>query len=455
MSISLRQMLSEKIELYKREEPNFERMAAPFNSKIEHRPVWLVLPKTTSHIQEVIQLCRELDFRIGLRGAGFGAHPGMCPQEEVLINTHYLDSLKINQEKLKAQVQAGVTVGQLDKQTTSYQLAAVAPRFSSLNIVGVCLGGGTGLLSRSHGFAASNIKRAKLVTANGELVIADKENNPELFWALCGAGQNNFGVVTELEINLHPIPSRVWGGTLSWSLDYSPRIVAGLSAIFDDLGDNILLDLRMTTEGSHGLVEILGFYLGDEIRGRDAFQKISLLAPKPHRDDGVTNYLELQQHFRIPQGRRFFHLWHHGFIKMGMEARFVSHLLSLMLEHQDLNLRFKLEPIGDKLLTPECLRQSPQSKFLYVGTGIWQTPEQGESIQAWFDSAEKILSSMVTGFGHPNYHDFNVKSPLTYYFGDHGKQLRGLKKQWDPEGLFLGLLHPEYSQSTEGETTYL
>lgn len=443
--MSLQRMLSDSIEVYQKNAPDFEGVAVPFNAKLTQRPTWIVQPKNTSQVQEIVQVCHQLGLQVGTRGAGFGTQPGICPQGGVLLDTRYLDSVNVHPEKRYVQVQAGVTVGKLDRQTTGYQLATVAPRFSLLNVVGVCLGGGTGLLTKKHGFATANINRAKLVTACSEVVTVDRNNNPNLFWALRGAGQNNFGIVTELELNLHPVPRKMWGGSLRWPLEYAPRIIDQLPKLLNAFGEKLLFDLSMRTQDTTGPVcELFGAYLGDEASGREVFQEMSLFAPKLCRDDGVTSYLELQSAFRDPQGRRPSFLWHHGFVKMGMEAKLVACIVPHMLKHRDLELRFKLEAIGGGFSRSECLIQHQQSSYLYVASGIWKTSEQETRTHAWFDETNIIMHSMLTGFGHPNYHDYQIKDSIAYYFGKYGEKLRTLKQQWDPDGCFIGILHPEY-----------
>ncbi len=83
-----------------------------------------------------------------------------------------------------------------------YGLAPVSGT-PSVGVTGYTLGGGTGWLSRKYGFAADNLLRAEVVTADGDVVTADAERHPDLFWALRG-GSGNFGVVTALEFRLHP-----------------------------------------------------------------------------------------------------------------------------------------------------------------------------------------------------------------------------------------------------------
>jgi hypothetical protein len=94
-----------------------------------------------------------------------------------------------------------------------YQLAPLPGRANSVGVAGYTLGGGTGWLSRKHGFAADSVLWAEVVTAGGETLTASATEHPDLFWALRGGG-GNFGVVTGLRFELYPV-ARVYAG-MSW-----------------------------------------------------------------------------------------------------------------------------------------------------------------------------------------------------------------------------------------------
>ena len=82
---------------------------------------------------------------------------------------------------------------------------------SSTGVAGLTLGGGSGWLERKHGLACDNVLAVELVTASGEPIRATADEHPELFWALRGGG-GNFGVVTAIELALHPVGPEVLGG---------------------------------------------------------------------------------------------------------------------------------------------------------------------------------------------------------------------------------------------------
>ena len=100
---------------------------------------------------------------------------------------------------------------------------------STTGVAGLTLGGGSGWLERKHGLACDNLVAAELVTWDGRIVRASDDENPELLWALRGGG-GSFGVVTALELELHPVGPVVWGGLAFFAADRGARGRCGRSA---------------------------------------------------------------------------------------------------------------------------------------------------------------------------------------------------------------------------------
>lgn len=99
--------------------------------------------------------------------------------------------------------QGGVTWGELDRETQLHGLAVTGGVVSTTGIAGLSLGGGLGWLMGKYSLALDNLRAVDLVTADGTVLRASKDEEPDLFWAVRGGGAN-FGVVTSFEYQLHP-----------------------------------------------------------------------------------------------------------------------------------------------------------------------------------------------------------------------------------------------------------
>lgn len=120
--------------------------------------------------------------------------------------------------------QGGVTWGELNRETQLHGLAVTGGLISSTGIAGLTLGGGVGWLMGKYGLALDNLLAVELVTADGEVLRADREHDPELFWALRGGG-GNFGVATGFEYALHAVGPTVVGGPLIHPIGRAPALL--------------------------------------------------------------------------------------------------------------------------------------------------------------------------------------------------------------------------------------
>jgi FAD/FMN-containing dehydrogenase len=129
----------------------------------------------------------------------------------IVIDMKSMKGIRVDPDQRTVRAQAGLTWGELDNETQEFGLAVTGGRVTTTGVVGLTLGGGSGWLERKLGLACDNLLRADVVTASGELIRASADENQELFWGLRGGG-GNFGVVTDLEFELHPVGPLVYGG---------------------------------------------------------------------------------------------------------------------------------------------------------------------------------------------------------------------------------------------------
>ena len=134
--------------------------------------------------------------------------------------------MNIDPERRTAWAESGLTAGEFLTGLGEHGLVAGFGDTGSVGIAGITLGGGVGYLARVHGLTIDNVLAADVVTADGELVRADADSHPDLFWAIRGGG-GNFGVVTRLKYRLHQLPSVV-GGMLV--LPATPQVIAEVIA---------------------------------------------------------------------------------------------------------------------------------------------------------------------------------------------------------------------------------
>ena len=295
-------------------EPEFEDACTLYSSAIETRPRYVARCVSPDDVIAVLAFAREHDAPVAVRAGGHSVTGASLVEDGIVLDVRPMNDVDVDPERRIARVGGGATWAHVDRATQEHGLATTGGRVSTTGVAGLTMGGGSGWLERKHGLACDNLVAVELVTATGELVRASADENPDLLWALRGGGAN-FGVVTAMEFQLHPIPEQIFAGFL---LHHADRAREALVAFRDaqlngpaELG----LGLRFMTapvddddvpEDLRGKLCILiaGMYAGDAAEGEEAMRAIREFAEPAADFFGTTTYAEFQCSLDDPPGFR-------------------------------------------------------------------------------------------------------------------------------------------------------
>jgi FAD/FMN-containing dehydrogenase len=194
-----------------------------WNLSVDQRPVAVAFPEAAEDVVAVVEVASAHGLRVAAQGTGHSAGP-MGPLEgTILVKTPRMRAVEIDAQAKRARVGAGALWGEVVPAASEHGLAALAGSAKDVGVVGYTLGGGIGWLARRHGLACSSVLAVEAVTADGRIVRADADSDPDLFWALRGGG-GSFAVVTALEFALYPI-AEVYAGALYWPLERAAEVL--------------------------------------------------------------------------------------------------------------------------------------------------------------------------------------------------------------------------------------
>jgi FAD binding domain/Berberine and berberine like len=201
----------------------YDEARTVFPGGIDRRPAAIFRPADAEEVARVIGLARETGLELAVRGGGHsGAGHGVC-DGGIVLDLAGLDDLEIDPESRTAWAGGGLTTGQYTAAAWEHRLATGFGDAGTVGIGGITLSGGVGFFVRKYGMTIDSLLAAEVVTAAGEVIVADAEDHSELLWALRGGG-GNFGVVTRLKLRLHEVPE-FYGGELI--IPATPETVAG------------------------------------------------------------------------------------------------------------------------------------------------------------------------------------------------------------------------------------
>lgn len=191
----------------------YDEARAVHNGMIDRHPSVVLRAANAGDVMAAVAYARDNGLSVAIRGGGHSG-PGFGTVDAgVVVDFSRMRSVRVDPRTTTARADAGVTWGDFNAATYPFGLATPGGIISTTGIAGLTLGGGVGYLTRGFGLSVDNLVSADVVTADGQFLVANEEENADLFWALRGGG-GNFGVCTSLEYRLHPVKDVYWGPML-------------------------------------------------------------------------------------------------------------------------------------------------------------------------------------------------------------------------------------------------
>src|SRR3954468_12451352 len=270
-----------------------------WNGSHDRRPALIVRCAGVADVMRAVDFARSEDLVVAVRGGGHSL-PGFSTVDGgIVIDLSAMRAVHVDPVARTAVAQGGTRWAEFDHETQAFGLATTGGLVSSTGIGGFTLGGGIGWLMRKHGLAADNLIGADVVTAEGCLVHASENENPELLWGLRGGG-GNFGIATSLEYRLHPVGPTVLAGPIFFAGERAAEVLTFYRDWVKTLPDEVTTLVNLTTappapflpEESHGkpIVAVIAVHAGDPEEGRALVQPLKdlgdpvadLIGPMPY-----------------------------------------------------------------------------------------------------------------------------------------------------------------------------
>ena len=210
--------------LIRPDDPTYDEQRLIWNGSIDRRPGLIARCAGVADVISAVRVAREHEQLVAVRSGGH-SYPGLCVCDRgMVIDLGQMKGIRVDPEARTARAQAGVLLGDLDREAQAFGLAVPAGIVTHTGLAGLTLGGGIGWLERKYGLTIDQLVSVDLVTAEGELVRASEEENADLFWGVRGGG-GNFGIVTEFEFRLNPVGPMVFAGPVVWAMEDCPKLL--------------------------------------------------------------------------------------------------------------------------------------------------------------------------------------------------------------------------------------
>jgi FAD/FMN-containing dehydrogenase len=441
-------------------DPGYEAARVLFNTRVRRRPEVLARCAGTADVVAAVRFARDAGAPISVRSGGHHACGFSLADGGVVVDVGGLKNVSFDPATGTVVAGAGCSWRDIDRLSylgfsTEGEAGLVhgyAPpggECPTVGISGYSLGGGYGLLSRRFGLACDHILAATVVDADGNVLRASEDENPDLYWALRGAGGAGLGVVTDLTYRLDLVPKAVYGGVIAWPIDQAEdvlRLYRDLYVGHED--DRLSFYMALTTdpypEGEQ-IIVLYGLYIGPPDEAEAALAPIRSLGQPVFDGLESMSYWDLQTALgdEIRYGLQL--KWRGGYFSDDgfNDDAFAGIVDSFRrIPSGYTMIRFDLLGGGAVGIVPaDATAFVHRSRMFYISAiSLWQRDDETEAGIAWVDGLMDSMRPYLSDEVYQNYADEDLDDWQHAYYGANYARLQQVKQRYDPTDFFH---HPQ------------
>ncbi|MCW2986362.1 MAG: linked oxidase-like protein [Conexibacter sp.] len=432
------------------DDADYDALRAGFNAMIDRRPAAIAQVTSDADVAAAVASARLHDLPLAIRAGGHSAPGFGCCDDGVVIDCRSLDHVAVDPEARTVRCGSGLTWEQLDAATQAHGLAVTGGRVSSTGVTGLTIGSGSGWLERTLGLTSDRLIGARLVTAAGETVVAGRDGDPELLWALRGGG-GNFGVLTELTFALAPLGPTVTGGVRLYPYDKASAVLRAYRDVMADAPAELCGGLTLMTappapwvpEALRGgpVAAVLVLWAGAPEDAAAGIARLDALGTPAVDRVGPMLYTELQKitDASAPAG-------HRDYFKGGFMTNLPDDAIDVIVG------------LGGDLRAPLtqiiCAPLGAGTAYAAVGEdhsaighrdegwsfqvlSLWKDPAEDAMQKAWTRDAAEQMSSYSALVSYPNFLAADEPGDVEAAYSPTAmRRLRAVKDRYDPHNVF-------------------
>ena len=275
----------------------YEKARKVWNGMIDRRPALILQCAGASDVIKAVQFAKEFNLSISVKCGGHNFGGLSVCDDGVMIDLSHMRSIRVDRIAKTARAEGGALLIDLDKETQAFGLATTSGTVSHTGIGGLTLGGGQGWMMNKYGLTCDNLISVDIVTADGQLLKASDQENPDLFWAVRGGG-GNFGIVTSFEYQLHPIGPIILGGLIIHPIADAKKVLEFFREYSMDTPDELTMMAGMLCmPDGNPVIAMAAGWMGDIAKGKEILQPLRNFGEPLADMIGEIPYLQLQSIF--------------------------------------------------------------------------------------------------------------------------------------------------------------
>ncbi|WGD51770.1 FAD-binding oxidoreductase [Bradyrhizobium sp. CB1650] len=428
-------------QLLKPSDEGYEEARKVHNGLVDKRPALIARCRSTADVVDALDLATKLGLEVAVRGGGHNVAGRATIDGGIMIDLSPMRGVHVDAVGKTVRAQGGVTWGEVNRETQLHGLAVTGGVVSTTGIAGLTLGGGLGWLMGKYGLALDNLRAVELVTADGKILRASQQEEPDLFWAVRGGG-GNFGIATSLEYDLHPVGPMITGGPIVYPVERSREVLEFFRASTRLLPDEHTLFASLThaPDGSGmDVAALVTCHCGPVAEAETAMRPLKQFGAPILDAVGPMPYCQLNSMLDANYPKGALNYWKSNFLTELSDAaiatmiecfaRCPTPMGQLLLEH--------IHGAATRVATVDTAFPHRQQGYNFLILAQWMQPADTSRCIAWARETYQRMQPFFAAGRYVNYlDDDEAADSIAAAYGPNYRRLQRIKAKYDPKNFF-------------------
>ncbi len=408
-----------------------------WNAAFDKHPGLIVACSGSEDVARTIEFARRNDVLLTVRSGGHSLAGKSTCNGGIVVDLSGLKTINIDPVRRIARAQAGLTLEEFDRTTQALGLATTSGTEPSTGIAGLTLGGGLGWLMGKYGLACDNLRSVDIVLADGRALTANGTTNADLYWAIRGAGAN-FGVVTALEYDLHPVGT-IFGGVIKYPSDSLRDVLKHYREFSRTIPDEVGMSVGVVpSRDGKPIASLAVSYCGDLKEGEAALRALRAFKPVLSDDVKPMPYAAFQKLGGLPPGLRL-----HAFIRSGFLTELSDAAIDVIAANAmaapPFSGSFVIESVHGKAARTAVTATAFPHRAVAHNFSLhadWIAPSGQASAEQWGTTFWSAMRPYVGSAVYSNYLGDEGPERARASYGANYERLATLKRKYDAANFF-------------------
>jgi FAD/FMN-containing dehydrogenase len=417
--------------------PDYDSARQIWNGMIDKRPAAIARCAGVADVAAAVRFAAETGVPLSVRGGGHNVAGTALVDQGLVIDLTRMRGAYVDPVKRTIRAQAGMRWGDFDRETQMYGLATTGGIISTTGIAGLTLGGGFGWLMGRFGLSCDNVLSFEVITADGFLRTASSDENPDLYWALRG-GSGNFGAVTSMLYQLHPV-SQVLCGMILYPLPQGRDVIRNYRDIADQIPDELTVyTAAITTPEGFQALAVIPCYSGDDLEsGARVIEPLRRFGSPVADTVGPMPYLAVQQMLDAAAPYGIHSYWKGNFVRELSDeviGIFVDHCLQVS-SPRTISLLEHCHGAVQRVAADATAIGLRGERFDYIVVSLWEGGNPDPHIK-WTREFSDAMKPYSSGLAYVNGLSADDSGRIREAYGRNYDRLAQIKQRYDPDNLF-------------------